>query len=399
MRRRAGSLALVASLLAVPVAAQNPEPETRTALIEQEQVEKSTQLHPFEPGKVERYLDWAETLLGAGEAWHPFFNNAYSGGGFTVGAGYNKFVSPYNTIDARGSITVSGYKRLEVEFIAPNLFKRQGMLSVIGGWREATQVGFYGFGTSNTVDDRANYGFKQPYGQAMLNLRPGRRNLLIRAGFEFTEWNQTPGSGTAPSVDEVYTPAALPGLGASVTYLHPQATVAFDSREAAGYARRGGFYGVTVHDFADRDNKYGFTQLDYEAVQHVPILREAWVLSFHGLVSTTGTKGGEVIPFFMLPSVGGGSSLRGFSSWRFRDRNSLLLQAEWRIMVNRFIDTAVFYDTGKVTAHTSDLSLDHLKNDYGIGIRLHGPLATPLRIDFAKSNEGFSIVWSASAVF
>lgn len=32
----------------------------------------------------------------------------------------------------------------------------------------------------------------------------------------------------------------------------------------------------------------------------------------------------------MLPSVGGGSSLRGFASWRFRDRNSLLLQAEWR---------------------------------------------------------------------
>jgi len=52
-----------------------------------------------------------------------------------------------------------------------------------------------------------------------------------------------------------------------------------------------------------------------------------------------------------------------------------------------------------VTAHTSDLSLDNLKNDYGFGIRLHGPLATPLRIDFAKSNEGLSIVWSASAVF
>ena len=68
-------------------------------------------------------------------------------------------------------------------------------------------------------------------------------------------------------------------------------------------------------------------------------------------------------------------------------------------MVNRFIDTAVFYDAGKVTAHTSDLNLDHLKNDYGIGLRLHGPFATPLRIDFAKSNEGFSIVWAASAIF
>ena len=59
----------------------------------------------------------------------------------------------------------------------------------------------------------------------------------------------------------------------------------------------------------------------------------------------------------MLPSVGGGSTLRGFTSRRFRDRNSLLLQAEWRIMVNRFIDTAVFYDAGKVAARTRRISI------------------------------------------
>ena len=49
---------------------------------------------------------------------------------------------------------------------------------------------------------------------------------------------------------------------------------------------------------------------------------------------------GQEIPFFMLPALGGGSSLRGFTSWRFRDRNSLLLQAEWRVIVNRFLDMA-----------------------------------------------------------
>ena len=100
----------------------------------------------------------------------------------------------------------------------------------------------------------------------------------------------------------------------------------------------------------------------------------------------------------MLPSVGGGSSLRGYSSWRFRDRNSLLLQAEWRIMVNRFIDTAVFYDAGKVTRAPRDLNLDDLQHDYGFGLRFHGPLSTPLRIDFAQGSEGFHMVFAASAV-
>ena len=110
-------------------------------------------------------------------------------------------------------------------------------------------------------------------------------------------------------------------------------------------------------------------------------------------------KSGEVVPFFMLPAVGGGSSLRGFSSWRFRDRNSLELQAEWRVIVNRFVDMAVFYDTGKVTAHASDLNLESLKNDTGVGFRFHGPLTTPLRIEVAKGNEKVSVIFSASAAF
>jgi Omp85 superfamily domain len=379
--------------------AQQPEPSTRTAVIEEEQARKVDELHPYVPNKAEKYVDYAERVLSTGLKVHPFFQSAYSGGGFTMGAGYRKFLGGYDNIDVRGSITFSGYKRLEAEFVAPRLFDRQGHLSVIGGWREATAVGYYGPGMANSSDDRANYGFKQPYGSATLDLRPGRRALLLRGGLEATEWQQTPGSGSAPSVDSIYTPETLPGLGASVTYLHSLASVALDTRPAAGYTRRGGSIGVTYHDFADRENLFGFSQVDYEALGHVPLMREAWVLSFRGYVSTTATKAGQDIPFFMLPSVGGGSSLRGFSSWRFRDRNSLLLQAEWRAMVNRFVDMAVFYDAGKVTAYSRDLNLHHLKSDVGLGFRFHGPMATPFRVDFAKGQEGFTIVWAASAAF
>jgi len=401
-RRLALAIAAPAALVALmnaPVAAQTPEPDTRAGLLAQEQAQKATELHPYVPGKAEHYIDYAEQILTTGLKFHPFFTSAYSGGGFTVGAGYRTFVGSYNSVDVRGSITPSGYKRVEAEFLAPRLFDRRGVLSVVGGWREATQVGFYGLGTATDESARANYGFQQPYGTATLTVRPRRRFFLLQARAEASQWEQTPGSGSHPSVEQVYTPETLTGLGAKVTYLHSQGTLGLDSRQSPGYARRGGFLGVTFHDFTDPDNRYGFKQIDYEALQHIPILREAWVLSFRGAVSTTGLKSGEQIPFFMLPSVGGGSSLRGFSSWRFRDRNSMELQAEWRVMVNRYIDTAVFYDTGKVTARTADLNFDGLKNDYGIGIRFHGPLATPLRIDFALGGEGFHIVWSSSAVF
>jgi hypothetical protein len=380
--------------------AQTSEPDSRQAVVEQAQSEKAGSLHPYVPSRAERLITQLENaLVNATTTWHPYFQNAYSGGGFALGAGYMRHVSPYNFVDVRGSYSVSGYKLAEAEFSAPRLFHRRGQLSMIGGWRDATEVGFYGFGSNTTLSNRANYAFDQPYGGARMTFWPTRRLFMLRGGVDVARWSLTDPTGRSPSVQAVYTPATLPGLGTVTTLRHSQATVGIDSRLSDGYARRGGFYGVTAHDFSDNDSRFGFRQVDYEAIQHIPILRETWVISLRGLASTTWRKNGQQIPFFALPSLGGGSNLRGFSSWRFRDQNSLLLQAEWRIMVNRFFDTAVFYDTGKVAAHRSDLDFDGLRNDYGFGARFHSPFATIFRIDVARSRESTRLVFASSAVF
>jgi Omp85 superfamily domain len=403
MRALAKSVVAVAvAMLAgvVPVRGQEPEPATRQEAIEQAEAERARALTPQTPEKAEALTArLMSTLQGEGLQFHPFFQSAYSGGGFTLGAGYGRYVSPFNTVDVRGSYTIRGYKRIEAEFVAPRLFERRAELSVLGGWREATEVGFYGFGTNTSSDDRANYSFQQPYFITNMTMRPTRRLLTLIGTFEYTRWNQRPGEGSAPSVETVYTPADLPGLGAKVTYLHTRAAVGLDSRVSTGYARRGGAYGVWAHDYTDPDDRYGFQEIDYEAIQHLPILRDAWVLSLHALGRTTYLKDGQEIPFFMLPSVGGGSSLRGFSSWRFRDRNSLLLQAEWRIIVNRYLDTAFFYDAGKVASSPRHLDFDGLKKDWGFGARFHSPFATILRVELARSNEGVAFVFSSSSAF
>jgi hypothetical protein len=376
------------------------QPESRTETIERAQSEKTQSLHAYEPNKAEQIFQKFDSLLLRGTLrWHPFFDSAYSGGGFTLGIGHVSYLSGYNFLDVRGSYTVKDYKRIEAEFVAPRLFNRRGHLSVTGGWREATQVGFYGIGTNSSNDNRTNYQFRQPYGSALLTVYPTRHYFMLRGGLELSQWSQQPGSGSAPSVETRYTAEELPGLGANVTYLHTQGTVGYDWRPSPGYARRGGFYGVTLHDYHDPDDQFGFHMVEYEAIQHVPILREAWVLSFRGRLQTAIDAGNQQTPFFMLPALGGGSTLRGFSSWRFRDKNALLLQGEWRVMVNRYIDLAFFYDAGKVTAYRSDLDLNHLKDDAGVGVRFHGPFATPLRIEVAKSHDGLQIVFAASPVF
>jgi len=392
-------IALVAGSATV-VAAQQPEPGTREAAITQEQAQKVPTLRPYVASRGELFADRAERILaGAGHGWHPFFQNAYSGGGFTLGAGYLQYLSPYNSVDVRGSYTISGYKRLEAGFNMRQLFHRRGSLSGLVGWREATEVKFYGLGPDTPLEAATNYSFRQPYGSALLEFWPTRRFLVMTAGLELSKWSQQEGNGRDPSVETVYTPETLPGLGANATYLHGQGSVGLDWRTSPGYSRRGGVYTITFHDYVDQDDAFGFRQIDYEAIQHFPVLREAWVISLRGRVQTALDKDDQQIPFFMMPAVGGGSSLRGYSSWRFRDLNSLLLQAEWRIMVNRFFDTAVFYDTGKVTSSRSDIDFDGLKHDYGFGVRFHSPIATPLRVDIAKSPEGLHFVFSSTAVF
>jgi Omp85 superfamily domain len=387
-------------VVAVPLRAQSQEPTTREAVIEQAQAEKSNTLNPYVPSRGERLMGKVDEFLSATENnWHPYFESAYSGGGFAFGSGFARHVSAYNMIDFRGSYTLRGYKRVEGELVAPRLFHRRGSLSILGGWREATQVAFYGLGTDTTDEHRLNYDFQQPYASARLTVRPDRRSFLLQGGLEITQWKQQPGEGSFPAVETVYTPSVLPGVGATVDYLHTQGTAGFDWRTSPGYSRRGGFYGVTFHQYYDPDAAFGFQQIDYEAIQHIPILREAWVISLRGRASTTNTSAGQEIPFFMLPSLGGGSTLRGFSSWRFRDRDSLLLQAEWRIMVNRFFDSAFFFDAGKVTAHKSDLDFNGLRSDYGFGLRFHGPFNTPFRVDLARSNEGLRVVFGTSSAF
>ena len=385
--------------------AQQPEPTTREGEIEKAQVDKAQTLHPYEVTKGEKVTAKLEEIMsGTTMKWHPFFENGGPGGGFPFGIGYAKYVGPYSSIDIRGSYTIRNYKRAEIEYSAPQLFHRRGKLSLLGGWREATQVGFFGVGNDSSLDDRTNFLLRVPYASGLLTVRPTRRYLTLSGGLEWTRWTQRPGEGTFPSIETRYTPATLPGLGAEITYVHSQGTIGLDFRPSAGpaspgYARRGGFYGATFHDYNDQDNAFGFERIDYDAVQHFPILREAWVLSLHGRAQTTSIKHGQQVPFFMLPWLGGGYDLRGYDSFRFHDRNTMLLQAEWRVMANRFLDLSFFYDTGKVTPHRSDLNFDNLKSDYGVGVRFHGPFATPLRVEVARSNEKFMIVFATSAAF
>ena len=114
--------------------------------------------------------------------------------------------------------------------------------------------------------------------------------------------------------------------------------------------------------------------MEADAAQYIPLLHKNWVLAVRGRMAMSETGAGQEVPFYLLPALGGPTTLRGFSNYRFRDRNLLLVNAEYRWPIFRALDGALFYDAGTVTAQS--LTLHHPHTDYGAGVRLHSTTRT-----------------------
>ena len=395
--RRLAVAIVAAALGALPAPARAQD--TRAGEITQKQEEKAAKGETWKPSAAEKFFtSLEESFTSPPSGIFPFFGSVYPGGGFTLGAGYRHFYQREALWEIKGLYSIKNYKLIEVGTRTPWHGRGRWMAGVRGGFRDATQVGYYGLGPDTSVDDRGNSRVKQFYGIGTVALRPTWwTRVKGESGYE--EFRNETGSGNAPSIEEIYDPITAPGLFSEPKYIHSEGTAAIDWRVSPEYSRTGGYYGVTFHDYSDTDKTYSFRRLDGELIQHLPILRETWVLSFRGRVQSV-LDNEDVVPHYLLPYLGSGSTLRGYPTGRFRDRHALLTSAEFRWIPSRLaLDMALFFDAGKVASRRADLDFNDLKTDWGIGARFHGPTATPLRLEMARGSEGWRLVISSSAAF
>jgi hypothetical protein len=378
--------------------------DTRDELIAQRQEQKSKDLRHPEPNKVEKLLTRMEEggwiLSPSPRGFYPYFDSVYPGGGLTLGAGYRKYVADYAHVDARGLYSFKNYKLIEGLAGSPNHLR--GRLDFQGrvGWRDATQIGFYGVGRDSKADDRANFRLNETYVEGSITAKP-LRWIHLSGGVSFEDYREKQGKGSEPSIEEEYDASTAPFLGSNPSYVHSQIGAAIVWQESPGYGRKGGLYRLSFHDFRNMGSSaLGSFQIRRgELVQHIPILRENWVLSLRGRVeSVMGTT--SDVPYFLLPYLGSGSTLRGYMTGRFRDRHAMLMTGELRWIPNRLgLDMAVFYDAGDVAPNWSALRFNGMKHDVGVGIRFHSPALTFLRFDVAHGSDGWHMVISSSGPF
>ena len=373
--------------------------ETRAGSITAEQADKATRLAPRETHWAENLLlSVRQSLVEQPSGFYPYFDSVYSGGGFTLGAGYRRFTGDRTHWNVAGLYSAKGYKLIEAGATSPGHLSGHLDLHGIVSWRDATQVSYHGLGIDSPADADTAFRMQQTTvgGDATARLH---RWLLFTAAASYEDYSLKDPTGSLNPVDDVFTPETAPGLGVDPTYLHSTTSAAFDWRPAADYARRGGLYSIAHHHYADRDSTYTFSRLDAEVVQHIPILRENWVISMHARLQTI-LNDDDQVPYFLLPALGSGSTLRGYSSWRFRDHHAMLLSGEWRWIPNRMaLDMAVFYDTGMVAPRLDAIALSSFVSDVGVGVRFHTPARTALRVELAKGSEGARLVFSASSAF
>jgi hypothetical protein len=396
--RCAGALIVLATGVVVGSTSATAQ-ESRAALIAAKQAEKAKQLRQYQPTGAEQFIvRFNQRYFGRPNGIYPLFGSVYPGGGLALGATGRRYYGDNTLLEASGLWSIRNYKWLELSTSSLGLWRGRADVRARGGWRDATRVAFYGLGTATSKDDRANFSMQQRYVGVDAAMRPVV-HVVLGAALGYENYATESGRGAQPSIEERFDAGEAPGLGADPAFIHTSARAGIDWRPAAGYARKGGLYELRYHNFSDVDDVHSFDRLEAEIVQHLPVLRETWVFSVRGRVETI-LGDGDRVPYFLLPSLGSGSTLRGFHSWRFRDRHSVLLQGEWRWVPNRYgMDMALFVDAGKVARRRSELDFDGLKTDVGIGVRFHGPTFTPVRIELARGNEGLRIVFAGSAAF
>jgi outer membrane protein assembly factor BamA len=271
-----------------------------------------------------------------------------------------------------------------------------------GMWQDETQVNYFGLGSNVIEDDRSQYRFQthdvvgyatyQPTSSLALSGEFGwlGRPKVLEPGGSF--------KGDFPDTRDAYPTDPAVSLATQPSLLRSEAAITADTRDHRGYPLSGFVYRAAVTHYMDRSGgTFSFREYQGEALQIVPLVARKWTLVLHGWAVAGDLADGHEIPFYLLPALGGTNTLRGYHNFQFHDTNSLLVNAESRLRLTPHIDMAVFADAGNVGNRFADLNLD--KTSYGVGLRLHTTSTTIARMDVARGDEGWRVLFRTTEPF
>ena len=402
------SLLLLSILaLVVPGTLYAQDPSTRAEALRQQREEKSQQLAPPERSGLERALfdlesgRLLERVLNPPEGFYPKIGNITAGSGFSFGPAYRKpgLFGGHADFSAFAAASFQRYWMLDTRLMLPRLANERVSVDVHAQRYEFPEEDFFGLGPDSQRTDEVAWGMASSVFGGTGSVRP-RQWLTVGAGLDYlTPHVSTLGDGRR--IDTLFNERTAPGLATQPDFLRYELFADLNYREPRGNPRRGGRYAVALEQFDDRDgDRYSFRRVEADLQQYFSMLNDRRVLALHAVVSSSDADPGREVPFYFQRTLGGPDDLRGFRRFRFRDRNMLLLQAEYRWEIFTAVDGAIFYDAGKVAPRLEDLTFSDLESDVGIGFRFGTINGVFLRVEGAfGSREGKHFILRFGHVF
>ena len=403
---RATVLAVLAC--APPALAQDagPEPDTRQARIRAEREAKRERLEPYVVTDGEQRVRGLERVqfprnifVDGYRGFRPLIGGMPSGSGFVVGGGYRAgdITAPLG-IAANARVSSYGYTTFDARLTFP---PKRGDLPIQGfvgaEVRDLKALNFFGLGPTTGSADPATYRLEDRSitAGAVADLSP---DIAVGAEARLLRADVSPGTRRTP-LDQRFEASSVPGFGFETDYYRYGGHLEVDLRDqelpAAGLWAR-----VDVQRYENRDG----APLDFDRVVadvhgYVPLGPRSRMLALRFRTSHSTTQSGQRVPFYLMETLGGAGTLRGFREYRFRDARNMLINAEYRWEVWTHVDFALFYDAGKVFAQASEFDFQDLQSAYGFGVRAHAFGDTMVRIDVARSNEGIKLHIGAGPSF
>lgn len=207
----------------------------------------------------------------------------------------------------------------------------------------------------------------------------------VRAGRVEVE-SATGVAAAQPSADAV---SAAFGPGWRRDYYRAASEIAFDNRDHARNPHSGNFVGLNLEHFQDRSTTAAtFSRVTLDARRYQSLGSPRHVIALHGFASAVAGCSGEQVPAFLRSSLGGGSTLRGFSRDRFTGDQLFALSAEYRFEVFPAWELAPFYDLGQAWGGMARLNTPGVVTSYGLGLRFKTANQVLVRLDAGRGTDG-----------
>lgn len=340
---------------------------------------------------------------------HPVISGVGPGGGLGAGLGYNSPGRGPWSLKGKAVYTLNNY--WSAEAIA-GFKNRRAQFEAFGRAREMRRLDYFGLGPESQLFNRTSYAYRDPVVGAHGRFRV---TPWLALGSRIEEiWPYARSGRRLPTIEQLFFPNGAPGLFAQPLFGRYQGFVDIHIPGGAGDAfYQGTKTRATYAIYDDQANElFNFRRVDLEAQQTFAGIGAHQRLTFSGWASSSTTDSGQEVPFALMPTLGGRSAirsvgenrlgsdgtdatLRGYRDLRFRDRNLLLLQAEYRIPLWGPLDATVFADAGKVAPVRSDLDLTDLRRDVGFSFSIMKGWETWARVDVGfGSGEGTRVFFS-----